>query len=160
MPPRHLALDLHAVQKLIEYQRFQKRVVHEDNGEVLQRVFHLAGLVQLQGFLPVLVGELLICLGFAFLGKHHFNLLVLEGKIRHCLEGRQLAGCGVRGTFIVQVTKTVQSHQVKGVQQPTADRVCSMVAVGKLPVIGDNTGRRIGGDIVVTAVHGRRCIHI
>ena len=87
VPPRHIALDLHAVQKLIEHQRFQKRVVHEDHGEVLQRVFHLAGLVQLQGFLPVLVGELLVCLGFALLGKDRFDFLVLEGKIRHGLEG-------------------------------------------------------------------------
>ena len=46
VPPRHIALDLHAVQKLIEHQRFQERVVHEDHGEVLQRVFYLAGLVQ------------------------------------------------------------------------------------------------------------------
>ena len=159
VPPRHIALDLHAVQKLIEHQRFQKRVVHEDYGEVLQRVFYLAGLVQLQGFLPVLVGELLVCLGSALLGKDRFDFLVLEGKIRHCLEGRQLAGGGIRGALIVQVTETVQAHQVKSVQQPTADRVGGMVAVCELAIVDDDTGRRIGGDIVVTAVHRRRRIH-
>ena len=160
VPPRHIALDLHAVQKLIEHQRFQKRVVHEDHGEVLQRVFHLAGLVQFQGFLPVLVGELLVCLGFALLGKHRFDLLVLEGKIRHGLEGRQLAGCSIWGTLIVQVTEAVQAHQVKSVQQPAADRVCGMVAVCELAVVDDNTGRGIGGDIVVATVHRRRRIYI
>ena len=160
VPPRHIALDLHAVQKLIEHQRFQKRVVHEDYGEVLQRVFYLAGLVQLQGFLPVLVGEFFACLGFALLGKDRFDFLVLEGKIRHCLEGRQLAGCGIRGALIVQVTETVQAHQVKSVQQPAADRVCGMVTVCELAVVDDNTGRGIGGDIVVAPVHGRRCIYI
>ncbi len=160
MPPGHIALDLHAVQELIEHQRFQKRVVHEDHREVLQRVFHLAGLVQLQGFLPVLIGKLFVCLGFAFLGKDRLDLLVLEGKIRHCLKGRQLAGGGVRGALIVQVTETMQAHQVKGVQQPTADRVCGMVAVGKLPIVDDDTGRGICGDIVIAAVHGRRRIHI
>ena len=159
VPPRHIALDLHAVRKLIEHQRFQKRVVHEDHGEVLQRVFHLAGLVQFQGFLPVLVGELLVCLGFALLGKHRFDLLVLEGKIRHGLEGRQLAGCSIWGTLIVQVTEAVQAHQVKSVQQPTADRVGGMVAVCEFAIVDDDTGRRIGGDIVVTAVHRRRRIH-
>ena len=159
VPPRHIALDLHAVQKLIEHQRFQKRVVHEDHGEVLQRVFYLADLVQLQGFLPVLVGEFFACLGFALLGKDRFDFLVLEGKIRHCLERRQLAGGGIRGALIVQVTEAVQSHQVKSIQQPTADRVGGMVAVCELAVVDDDTGRRIGGDIVVTAVHRRRRIH-
>ena len=160
VPPRHIALDLHAVQKLIEHQRFQKRVVHEDHGEVLQRVFHLAGLVQFQGFLPVLVGELLVCLGFALLGKHCLDLLVLEGEVRHCLKGRQLTGCGIRGAVIVQVTETMQTHQVKSVQQPAADRVGGMMAVCELAVVDDDAGRGIGRDIVVATVHGRRRIHI
>ena len=159
MPPGHIALDLHAVQKLIEHQRFQKRIIHEDHGEVLQRVFHLAGLVQLQGFLPVLVGEFFACLGFALLGKDRFDFLVLEGKIRHCLERRQLAGCGIRGALIVQVTKTMQAHQVKGIQKSTADRICGMVAVCEFAIVDDDTGRRIGGDIVVASVHRRRRIH-
>ena len=54
----------------------------------------------------------------------------------------------------------MQAHQVKSVQQPAADRVCGMVAVCELAVVDDNTGREIGGDIVVAPVHGRRCIYI
>ena len=91
VPPGHIALDLHAVQKLIEHQRFQKRIIHEDHGEVLQRIFHFPGLIQFQCLLPILIGEFLACLDFALLGKDRFDFLVLEGKIRHCMEGRQLA---------------------------------------------------------------------
>ena len=54
----------------------------------------------------------------------------------------------------------MQSHQVKSVQQPAADRVCGMVAVCELAVVDDNTGRGIGGDIVVATVHSRRRIYI
>ena len=85
--------------------------------------------------------------------KDRFDFLVLEGKIRHCLEGRQLAGGGIWCALIVQVTEAVQSHQIEGVQQPTADGVCGMVAVCELAVVGDDTGRRIGRDIVIATVH-------
>ena len=34
-----------------------------------------------EGVLPILVRELLVCLGFAFLGKDRLDLLVIDGKV-------------------------------------------------------------------------------
>ena len=138
MLPRHLALNLHAIQKLIEYQWFQKWIVHEDNREVLQRVLHVACLVQLQCLLPVFRGELLMGLRLTLLGKHLLDLFVPKSKLRHGLERWQLAGGRVRSALIVQITESMHTHQVKGVQKMSADWVSGVMAVGESAIIGDH----------------------
>ena len=115
MLPGHLALDLHPVQELVEHHTLEVGVVLQNEGQVVQGVLHMAGLVQLQAILPVLIRELGAGLGDAFPGKDGLDLIVPQGKVAHGLEGGQLARRGVQPHILVQLPEFVEPHQVKGV---------------------------------------------
>ena len=87
MLPGHLALDLHPVQELVEHHALEVGVVLQNEGQVVQGVLHMAGLVQLQAVLPVLIGKLGAGLGDALLGEDRFDLIVRQGKVAHGFEG-------------------------------------------------------------------------
>ena len=76
MLPGHLALDLHPVQELVKHHALEVGVVLQNDGQVVQGVLHMAGLVQLQAVLPVLIGKLGAGLGDALLGEDCFHLIV------------------------------------------------------------------------------------
>ena len=115
MVPGHLALDFHPVQELVEHNALEVGVVLQNEGQVVQGVLHMAGLVQLQAVLPVFIRKFGAGLGDALLGEDCFDLIVRQGEVAHGFEGGQLARRGVQPHILVQLPEFVEPHQVEGV---------------------------------------------
>ena len=52
----------------------------------MQGVLHMAGFIQLQAVLPVLIGKLGAGLGNALFGEDSLDLIVRQGEVAHGLE--------------------------------------------------------------------------
>ena len=115
MLPGHLALDLHPVQELVKHHALEVGVVLQNEGQVVQGVLHMAGLVQLQAVLPVLIGKLGAGLGDALFGEDRLDLIVRQGQVAHGFEGRQLARRGIQACVFVQLPEFMEPYQVEGV---------------------------------------------
>ena len=81
----------------------------------MQGVLHMAGLVQFQAVLPVLIGKLGAGLGDALFGEDCFDLIISQDEVAHGFEGGQLARRGVQPCVLVQLPEFVEPHQVEGV---------------------------------------------
>ena len=115
MVPGHFPFDLHPVQELVEHHALEIGVVFQNDGQVVQGVLHMAGLVQLQAVLPVLIGKLGAGLGDALFGEDRLDLIVSQSQVAHGFEGGQLARRGIQTHILVQLPEFVEPHQVEGV---------------------------------------------
>ena len=143
--PGHLALDLHAVQLLVKYDILELWVVLEDERDVVEVVFQncRAGFV-LETLLPVGIlaaGEIRLGIRHPFACRQQLYLILLHGELAHRLVRR----------FFVQISKAVDTDDVKGVAQLEVSRVFGMVAVDEL-VLLDLYARHAGGCDQVPAV--------
>ena len=129
--PGYLALDLHAVQLLVEYDVLEQRVVLEDQRDVMKVVLqHRGAGFVLETLLPVGIlaaGEIRLGIRHPFGCRQQLYLILLHGELAHRL---------VRRLF-VQISKAVGADDVKGVAQLEVSRVFGVVAVYKFAALLD-----------------------
>ena len=158
--PGQLSGDIQHTFELIEHDVLKIGIVAENNADVGQCIFDTAGPVKLQLVLPILIGELCSSLGHTFLCKHSLDPVILQSQFTHGIEGWHLANGGIRCGLFVQIPEQVDTDNIKCVQQFSAGRVGGMMAVCEFAVIQDNTSTTVRRDVVIAAIHGRRCVNV
>ena len=149
------------IAELVVHDALQIRIMAQDGTDVGQGVLDGAVALQIQLCLPVIVRfEILLRLRCTILCQRFLYACVLHRKVAHGLIGRQLAGRCVGGNLIVKITEPVNAHQIEGVEQLSAGRVGSMVAVSEFAVVEHHASRRIRRHIIVAACHGAGLVHV
>ena len=154
MRPRHLALDLHTVRKLVEHDALQVLIVLHDQRDIMKVVLDLhAPPLILKLLFPsvrIILVKFLRCRLLLFLENAHLHILVSNGKISHRIEG----------LLRIIVRELVDPHDIKSIQKLAAGRIRRMKAVRKLIVDNDDAGGTVSRDIVISSFHRRRLIYI
>ena len=150
----------------------QDRVVFQDKEDVVRglcnipgglhfQLSHPAGRVLLPGGLhrplPLKGGEVPHCLLVALLAHKGGHAGILHCQLTHSgIAGQAVGGAPRLGT-VVQLPKTVEAHQVKGVHQSAGAGVGGVVAIQEFAAVVDH--RPAGGGAPQVGVPVRHAVH-